>query len=282
VTLAELRSACEALPFLAQRRLVIVTGLLTRLESQEDDQFMQVLLDLLPGLPHTTRLVFVEKRTLSGTHPVVKLARKTTRGYVRQFDPPSGGALPGWIGRRVHKHGGRIADDAAARLAHLVGADLRLLNQEILKLVTYAGERQITSEDVDLLVPYAQEVIIFDLVDALGQRDGGTAAGALQRLLDTGEHPMGILAMIVRQFRLLVQVKELRQAGQNARTIARLLDLHPYPAGKLYRQATNFTAAQLEKIYRHLLVTDAQIKTGALTPIVALDLLVAGLAEPDA
>ncbi len=277
VTLTDLRNACEAIPFLADRRLVIVEGLLSRLQ-QKGDRFLKGLLELLPRLPETTRLIFVEDRPLPDGHPVLRLAQEHPRGYARRFDLPDARELPRWIERRVRRHGGRIAPQAAARLAEVIGSDLRLLDQEILKLVTYVGpEREITVEDVARLVPYVQQAVVFDLVDALGRRDGRTAASTLQRLLDGGEHPMGILAMIVRQFRLLIQVAELRRAGENGTTIARILNLHPYPARKLYVQSTNFTPAQLEQIYRHLLATDAEIKQGNLAPEIALDLLVAGL-----
>lgn len=277
VTLAALRNACEALPFLSDRRLVIVEGLLSHLQ-QKGDRFLQGLLDLLPALPETTRLIFVEGRPLPDNHPVLQLARRHPRGYVRRFDLPTAKELPRWIARRARRHGGRITPRAAARLAAVIGSDLRLLDQEVLKLVTYVGPgREVTEEDVARLVPYVQQAVVFDLVDALGRRDGRTAASTLQRLLDGGEHPMGILAMIVRQFRLLIQVTELRRAGENAATIARVLNLHPYPARKLFVQSANFTPAQLEQVYRHLLATDAEIKQGRLTPEVALDLLVAGL-----
>ncbi|MGD1993599.1 MAG: DNA polymerase III subunit delta [Anaerolineae bacterium] len=280
VTLGELRSACEALPFLADRRLIIVTGLLSRL-SREDGDFLEVLLRLLPDLPETTRLVFVEKKALPSGHPVLKLARSHERGYALRFEPPRDSALPAWIIERAQRYEGEFSRRAAAYLAQIVGSDLRLLDQEIRKLATYVGPHgQISLEDVTRLVPYAQEAIIFDLVDALGHRDGKTASVTLKQLLEAGEHPMGILAMVVRQFRLLIQVKELSEAGQSATSVAPILEIHPYPARKLHRQARNFTMDQLEKIYRHLLATDAQIKTGKITPVVALDLLVAGLAEP--
>jgi DNA polymerase-3 subunit delta len=157
-----------------------------------------------------------------------------------------------------------------------------LLDQEIVKLATYAaGERPITTADVDVLVPYAQAAIIFDLVDALGRRDGRTAAQTLHSLLDAGEHPLGLMAMIVRQFRLLIQVKELKDEGDNSQAIAKALGIHPFPARKLYNQATHFTAAQLEMVYRHLLDTEVAIKSGEIDAEVALDLLVAGLAAAE-
>ncbi len=280
LTLANLRHACDAIPFLAERRLVIVEGLLTRITSQKE--YLATLADYLPRLPETTRLVFVENKSLSAKHPILKLAQQEERGYAKCFDAPNAKGLPGWIEKRARKHGGQIEPQAAHQLATVVGADLRLLDQEIFKLVTYTNaKRPITKADVDAVVPYAQAAVVFDMVDALGRRDGRTAAQTLHRLLEMGEHPLRLLAMIVRQFRLLIQVEELKAEGNTSRDVAQALKLHPFPAGKLCNQATHFTAAQLETVYRHLLDTDVAIKTGKMEADVALDLLVAGLAAPD-
>jgi DNA polymerase-3 subunit delta len=289
LTLAELRHACDAIPFLAEKRLVVVEGLLSRLTSRKDrelstvqQEHLDALADYLPRLPKTTRLVLVEEKPLPARHPIVKLAKEEERGYVKQFDPPEAKALPRWIEERARKHSGEIEPRAAHQLAAVVGADLRLLDQEIAKLVTYTNaERAITPADVETLVPYAQTAVVFDLVDALGKRDGRTAAQTLHRLLDAGEHPLGLLAMIVRQFRLLIQVKELKAKGATPQDVAKTLKLHPFPADKLHGQATYFTADQLEAVYRHLLDTDVAIKTGEVEAEVALDLLVATLAAPE-
>ena len=289
LTLAKLRHACETIPFLAEKRLVIVEGLLTRLAPRKDRELstsqrelLTALADYLPRLPETTRLVFIEDKPLPARHSMLQLAQREERGYVKRFDPPDAKVLPRWIEKRVRKYGGEIEPQAAQQLAAVVGTDLRLLDQEIIKLVTYTqsptGGQAIAIADIEAVVPYAQAAVVFDLVDALGRRDGRTAARTLHRLLDAGEHPLMLLAMIVRQFRLLIQVKELKAERATPHDIAKTLRLHPFPARKLHTQATHFTAAQLEAVYRHLLDTDVAIKTGKIDPEVALDLLVAGLA----
>lgn len=277
VTLDELRTACETPPFLADRRLVVVSGLLTRLGRGRERSLLEGVLRLLQNLPPTTRLILVEEEDLPDDHPVLVLAQEREDGYVRRFEPPSQEALPGWIRQRAQKHGGTIDPHAAAYLAELVGQDLRLLDQEIRKLVTYAGGRPVSTEDVAAMVPYVRQVVIFDLTDALGQRRGKDAMALLHRLLEGGENPMGVMGMIVRHFRLLIQTKDLRERGENAATVARLLNLHPFVARKLYDQSANFTLPQLERVYRYLLDLDVAIKTGDLTPEAALDLLVAGV-----
>ena len=289
VTLAELKNACDTIPFMTQRRLVVVQGLLSRLtfssSSKKGEQggwkkrYLDGLADYLTRLPETARLVFVEPIQLAPNHPILRQAREDELGYVRAFVPPKD--LVSWVRRRAEARGGSFSPQAAVALVQAAGDDQRLLDQEIEKLLAYTNrERPVSSEDVALLVPYAQEAVIFDAVDAMGLRDGVKAARLIHNLLDHGNEPLYLLAMIVRQFRLLIQIKELSQEGLDPPAIAKKIKLHPYPTGKLCNQARNFTLEQLERVHHRLLEIDVQIKTGQINTVVALDLLVAGLAPP--
>lgn len=282
ITLGELRHVCDTIPFMADRRLVIVEGLLGTLTAQggrKDKEAYDELVTYLPQLPPTTRLVLVENRRIPQKHPVYQLALAEECGHVQEFSPPQRSTLLRWINDRVEGHGGQITAQAAGELAALVGNDLRLLDQEIAKLVAYAGdERPVGVDDVHLLVSYAQEANVFHMVDALGRRDGRTAMRLLHQLLNA-QPPLALLGMIVRQFRILVQVKELSERGLGPREIAGELKLHKFVAEKGYHQARNFSMAQLETVYDKLVETDVAIKTGQLEPVLALDLLIAGLGK---
>ncbi len=288
VTLSELQHACDSVPFLADRRLVIVEGLLTRLASRGEGralpawqkEYLEGLTQYLTHLPETTRLVFVEDKAISKNNPVHRLALADERGHVKEFKPPQKEKLNRWIEERVRKKGGRINSAAVEELAAFVGNDLRLLDQEIEKLVTYVdGARPISEDDVRLLVSYVQGANVFEMVDALGQRNAQRAAQLLHQLLDEGEHPLALLGMIVRQFRILIQVKELTEGGLSQQKMASQLRLHPFVVKKAVRQAMNFSLEQLEAIYRKLLETDVAIKTGQMDEVLALDMLVVGLSR---
>ena len=290
VTLAELRHAADAIPFLADKRLVIVEGLLTRLgagrgkagpDSGEPSgaakELLAGLLDYLRHVPDSTRLVFVEPKTLPPSHPALKLAVAQKGKTVIAFDLPKNAT--GWIEKRAQQHGGEIDRKAATALAQLLGSDLRRLDSEIGKLVTYVNAaRPIAESDVTRLVSASIEANVFDLVDALGWRDGRRAMRELHRLLDLGENPLGLLAMITRQFRLLIQVKELTEKNTPAPEMAKALGQHPFVIEKIGQQARNFSMEQLERIYVHVLDMDVGIKTGEVSDMLALDLLVAELA----
>jgi DNA polymerase-3 subunit delta len=282
LTVGELRQASDALPFLCDRRLVIVNHYLKRPGGRgKEEAELAALADYLPTMPGTTWLIFVEDETLPPTHPILKLAEKHPAGQVRAFDGPGRGELSGWIVRRVERKGATVERAAADALAVAVGDDLRLLDSEIEKLATYTGgERSITTADVELLVPYTGEANVFAMVDAIGRRNGRTALRLLHKLLEAGDAPLYLLSMIVRQFRILIQVKELSAQGLTVSTIAKRAGLHPFVTEKAQRQAMNFSLGQLEVIYARLLDTDLAIKTGRMEDVLALDTLVAALCGP--
>jgi DNA polymerase-3 subunit delta len=234
-------------------------------------------------LPEFTRLFFLESDALPGSHRVLKLAAGEKSGYVRQFDRPEGNQLVKWIQDRAAEKGGRFSPRAANLLATNAGNNLQLLENEVEKLVVYKGPNvEVEEADVQLLSPYAAEASIFDLVDALGSRDARRASLLFQQKLTEGSDPFSIFPMFVRQFRLLIQVKELAEGGSQASAMAAELRIHPFVANKLLQQSRGFSMSQLEQIYRHLLQIDVGSKTGQTDLLTALHLLIAGLSTVDA
>jgi len=284
VTLAEVYHHCSTIPFLADRRLVIITGLLERLgqknRSSADSQFLAGLIEYLPTLPPTTRLILIESTSLPQRHPILALANKSESGHTKSFRAPTGSGLTRWVRDRVKQADGTIEPRAVDALCAFVGNDLYQLHNEILKLVAYTdGQRPITTDDIQLLTPHARQANIFDMVDALGQRDGRAASHLYHQLLGAGDHPLALLAMITRQFRLMIQVQELAPRLGSPQAIARELKQNPYPIQKILAQSENYTPEQLRTVYHKLLDTDVDIKTGQMEPELALDILIAGLSR---
>jgi len=284
VSMAKLRHACDTIPFMTKRRLVIVEDLLERIASRggrgegvASKAFSKELLEYLPALPDSTALVFLESSSLSSKNVFLSLARKTKdKGYAREYPILSSDRLTDWIHQRVRQKGARIEADAARELATYVGRGLRVMDQELEKLTTYVGhDGNITLREVHLLVSPTWEANIFHMVDALGERRTRRALRLLHRLLDHQEPPLRILAMVTRQFRMLMQFRQLRDEGCSTGQIQEIAGIRPrFVMDKVSRQAGNFSLPQLRDIYHRLLEVDQQIKTGLMNPILALDLLV--------
>lgn len=284
-TLPDIRAACGMMPFLADTRLVIVEGWLSKLLGKGDEDgageapkaskdTLAALAEWLKRLPPTARLVLAERRELPEKNPFFK----TVAGYVDvvRCDLPKGEALHAWIRQRAQQWGGAFSAEAARALAEAT-PDPRALDQEILKLLTYvAFARPVQVAEVELLTPAGSEARIFDLVDAVGQRRAQAALSHLKKALDK-EDPLFVLGMIVRQFRLMIQARELLEARYDEAGISKTLGLHPFAAGKITAQARQFTLPALEGIYRRLLGVDVDIKTGRMPAETALEHLVAEL-----
>jgi DNA polymerase-3 subunit delta len=295
--MGDLRHACDTVPFLYERRLVIVHGLLSWLSqtrgskgagAQQDEPpasrraFLEELAGYLPRLPETTRLVFVEEEALKASNPILKLAQeqhKTGKAHIKEYKQPKEGQLFNWVQEEARDRGGNISWDACRKMVELAGDDLRQLELEIEKLLLYAGDRQVTTADVKSLTSRTREADVFELVDCVGRRQVDEALRQLHQLLDENEPPLRLLAMLARQIRILIQVSELRAQRMSQSQIAKQLKLHPYVVKKGAAQALNFTMDQLERAHSLVVDTDWKIKTGAMEDVLALDMLVVALAR---
>ncbi len=306
IALSEIIHACDAIPFMGDKRLVIVDGLLAHLSDVKKDKgskksretgsgngpeepntqhfpLLQELTQYLGRLPDTTVLVFLENQTIPGNHPLRALCQASSpKGNIREFrsfsaskkDGP--GQLAQWIKERAKSKGIGLSSDALKLLATYVGYDLRLLDQELDKLGAYAsGTGKVSAAEVRQLVTYVREADIFEMVDALGRRDIREATILLHRMLDEGKAPLYLLTMIVRQFRIMIQVKELSALGSSIPESSRQLGLHEFVIQKGLAQARNFSFGQLSDIYDSLAEFDSAIKSGRIGDILALDLFIA-------
>ncbi len=289
VTPAEVRNACAAMPFLAERRLVVLTHPLARIKSAAQ---RKEFLAALESVPESTALVLSFASPLDDIglpwkrhglrkpkkdHWLVAWAKKNPQKvYLKGFLLPGGQEMANWIREYAAASGGEISPQGANLLAHLVGRDTRTAANEVDKLLAYVNYRRAVDEDDVTLVATDNTVAsVFDLVDALGQRQGTRALQLLSQLLEE-EDALRIFGMVVRQFRLLLLGREaLDEGGQ----VASRLRIHPFVARKITAQARYFDQTTLENIYRRLAEIDEAIKTGEIEAAVALHTLTAALCQ---
>src|SRR5436309_1233448 len=235
--------------------------------------FEKGLVDYIPHLPDFCVLIVLVDEVLDASNPLLKAAGQY--GQVIQCMLHKGAALESWITKRAKSISVSISTDAATLLANFIGNQLRLLANELDKLATYAGNGAIIHvDDVRKLSAQVQEARIFDLTDALAQRNRKQALDILHDLLADGEPPLKLISTIISQVRSLLLVKELADDGLRLSQIVSATGMAPFVAEKALRQIGRFSPVQLERAYRELLSTDAALKRSRLTPDVALDLLV--------
>jgi DNA polymerase III subunit delta len=282
---AEAFSAAAAMPFLANRRLVILYHPLARLSGKAAQGSF---LEQLERVPASSALVLVEDKDLTDPrdrrkgklHWLEKWAQAHPGlAYQKVFSLPRGAAMTRWIQERARSAGGQFTPQAAGLLVTLVGEEPRQVDQEILKLLTYVNfRRPVDVDDVENLTADTAQGDIFAMVDALGNQEGHAALAMLHRLLEM-QDPIAIFGMVVRQFRLLLLAREVLDAGGQKAQVAQLLRLHPYVAEKISDQARHFDLAPLELLYHRLLDLDVAIKTGQMPADLVLDTFLANFAS---
>jgi len=293
-TIDQLRSVAEAMPFLAEKRLVIIQGLLERFEARAKSgrrkktasasnrqSEHQPLADYLVAIPDSTVAVLVDGK-ISNKNPL--LGALSTKAKVKSFpllkDDRNDRKLSRWIENRMADSGGSISQSAIGLLTSYVGSNLWVMASEIDKLVLFTGGRQIEADDVRQVVSYVQEGSVFNLVDAILEFRGGMAEKLAEQLLQRGASPAYLLVMLTRQLRLVVRVKELKnQRRPEAEIMGRLGMTSPFILRRTLEQAGRYSPARLKEVYHRLLETDLAIKTGKYNAELALNILIAELCQ---
>ncbi len=291
VTLSQLKTVCETLPFLAERRLVIVKGLLERFEpkgkssqrktlpASGQQKEYKLLADHITKIPDSTVLVLIGSG-IKGSNPLLR--ELSDKAEVKSFPLLRDDKLRQWIQRRVKEEGGSISPQAAILLTRLVGSNLWIMASEINKLVLFALGRRIEEEDVKKVVSYTQQASVFAMVDAILEFKADVAEQGLQQLLNRGAAPAYLLVMLSRQVQMMVRVKELRNQGKTRMEIQNKLGLtSEFVLRKTLEQADRYTLGRLKEAYHQLLGTDISIKTGKYDGELALNILVAELCQRD-
>ncbi len=293
---AQLRAVTDAVPFLAEYRLVLVEGLFglynppegrrraSRPPGRAAAHGPQVATwEMLPRyigeeMPPTTLLVFLETSVSTG-NPLLKTLKQSVN--VQGLPTPTGEGLARWIRNRAAEKEGKITPGAIRLLSQFVGGNLWAMDGELEKLALYAMGRSIEEADVRLLVSQSREASIFMAVDALLEGRSATALGLMHRLRADGAEFPYIVAMIARQLRLVTLARDLMDRGHRDTEISQRVGLGPeFAARRTNEMARKQSRAGLRRLYSLLLEADLAVKRGRMGQDLALELLVSRASRP--
>ena len=290
VTAAELEAACNTMPFLAEKRLIIVNGLLDRFEGSgrgrkktskknKAKEEWEVFAELACNLPEFTELI-ITGEGVKATNQLLTALMPT--GRVTRFPALNQNELREWVTKRVAEAGGSISASAREMLCRFVGNNLWMMSAEVEKLVCYAGGKTIEEDDVQALVSATKEASVFVMVDAILENRAGKAQELFHQLLVDGSVPAQLLVMIARQVRIIYQICELRREKKTKAEIQTALGMtNDFVMNKAREQADKYSLERLKDIYHRLLDTDVAIKTGRYEGELALNIFIAEIGQKD-
>lgn len=278
--LAELIHTIETIPFLGAKNLIIVrnTALFAAGRKtggddgqEKSDAATERLLPILSNMPDYSYVLFITADKADKRRKLYKTIEKN--GVVLEVAPLKSRDLRSWLTERLGELNIAMAPDAQEHLLAAVSLmpqiSLDFMNNELEKIALYTtGRTPVTRQDVREILSAVPEISIFAMVEALSQRQTQQAIALLREELAAGEHPVRILALLVRQIRQLWQVKELLNNGHAAREIAESLKVPGFVGEKLAKQSRLFSMDKLKTAIINLAAADRDLKSGRTGPVV--------------
>jgi DNA polymerase-3 subunit delta len=192
-----------------------------------------------------------------------------------------------WCLAAAEARGIRFDPDAARELVDALGADMMMVASELEKLCLFVAGREarITLGDVETMVLAAKQRTLYELTDAISQRDRTRALLLLHGLLnasDGGEDAaIGHLYMLARTFRqmLIILEKNVRDSRAIWAALWQGFRMPPFAAEDLIRQARRYKSRrELTRALRLVARADLELRSSPANKLLVLERLVLALA----
>lgn len=257
----EFRNAIGTMPFLSDKKLVIIRDFLDSASNEEQ----QKVAEILEQLGDHCVLVFIEHESPDARTSLYKKIAKI--GQIKNFPELEPAGLVDWISKEVNKKSIHLGQKELTHLSLSVGPNLWQMSHELEKISLFANAQpstNITAATIDLLISPNLSSNIFKLTDSIAAKNPKAAIKILDTLLQSGDDLFQIFYMIARQFRLLLQIKTCLLQKLSTQKIIQKLKEKPFTVNQTVNQCQNFTVPQLQLAYKELLNIDINLKTGKI------------------
>jgi DNA polymerase-3 subunit delta len=248
----------SAFPMMGSRRVVVIK----RVEDVAEAS-ARSFIPLIENPIESIILIFTANK-VDGRRKFFATLKKAAVSV--EFKIPYDNELPGWIRARAAGMGLELDDEALHLLALSIGGKPREIANELEKLDIHLGERRtVSKEDIAWIIGASRDASVFDFTDAVGSKSLGTSLQLLQSLMEQGDSPVAILALLIRHVGILRKTRWLLDSGLPRAQYASKLKIPPFTVGKYTEQAGRFTDQDLWSAYETLLKADNRIKSRAKT-----------------
>lgn len=262
----EIVNACETLPFMAEKKVVIVyrCPFLKEKLDASNKSFYNSMKEYLKDMPGHTILVlyhvFGDKRdTLKKNKNIMALDKITT---IVQIDKLKRDGFYKRVDNIFKTNKKNINKVELRYFCEKIPMNLEIAQKEVSKLVDYTVGREITKRDIDMLIPNKSEDDVFDLVDLVSQKKIERALDILNELLFKADQHMLIITSIQNQFKRLYDIKVGLSLGKKINDFVSEYRIPQFVVEKLVAQSNKFSLKQLEKIVQLCVEVDKNLKSG--------------------
>ena len=256
----------ETMPFFAEHRVILIEN------SGFGKKAPEELGEYLSTIPDFTIFIFVEP-TADKRGKLYKAAKAAGRDI--EINMPNETILAKWVGGMLTEAGKQMKKDAWVQFRDMTDSSMDNMKRELDKLITYVGERsQITIEDVKAICIPQIETKIFDMINSIAEKNLPKTMDLYQDMLSAKEPPMRILYMIVRQFRQLAVIRDLKELGDSTATIAKKIGMQDYIVRKNEALIRNLGSKEIKNLLLDAATFEQQVKTGLLDENLAVEMII--------
>jgi len=265
VTLKEIGEKINTGSLFVKKRLVVIENIFKNKKTKIFSELVDYLKKFSAGEDNI--IIFIDEEA-SGKNKVLKVDAKklftflNKQKYVQEFPLLSNIQLLSFIKKELSSYQKEMGASAAASLINLANGDLWIIASELKKLAFYSSAKIITEADVKELCVGAVNEDIFALTDALSAKNRTLALRLLEEQYAAGLSDEYLIAMLIRQFKILLQIRTGLDNNLSQPEMTSQLKLHPYVIKKGLFQAKNFTTENLKNYLNQLIRLDFSNKNG--------------------
>ena len=240
--------AVQSLPFLAERKMVVVR------DAGKNKELAEQIEQIISSKADSVDLILYDPLTDKRTAFYKTLKSKAQFEEYNELDTAS---LAKWLINEAKKLGGTLQYSDANYMIQRLGQNQQLLANELEKLITY--DSKISRDNIDLLTEPTPQSRVFDLLDAAFGTDKQKALDLYADQRAQQVEPAAILAMVAWQLNLITLCKLAgdRQPSQ----IAKDAGLSPFPVTKASALAKKISCEQLKRLVHDAIEMDYSSKT---------------------
>ncbi len=264
-----------SVPFFGERRLVIInrpyflTGLRVKSKVEHHVEDLEAYLD--HPEQSTIMVLFASYDKLDARKKISKKLKKSATlveiGKLRESE------IKSTVQAEIKSKGFTVDTNALERMMQLTGGQLTAMMNDLPKLFLYNHDtKRIDLASVNGLVSPSIEQSVFDLVNCVLSRNPKAAMDTYQQLIQANNEPLGINAVLIQQFRLLIQVMILQKHGYSQGNLASSLKVHPYRVKLALQTVRKFNYQQLREAYLGLVDTEKEMKSSNRSPELLFEL----------
>lgn len=256
----------ETLPFFADRRVIFIEN--SGLFKAGGEKMAEYLASPNAAVCFVFTESDVDKR--SRLYKTVQ-----SKGCAVEFSVQDEATLKRWIAGMLKREGKKVTESTVNLFLLKTGTDMDNIHMELEKLICYCMDKEIV-EAIDVEAVCTDRITnhIFDMINAIADKQLQKALKLYYDLLALKEPPMRILFLIARQCNMLLQVKEMKAKGFDNKTMGSKIGLPPFVAGKYVAQAAKFRTSDLKMAVKRCVEAEEAVKTGRMNDVMSVEILI--------